>query len=103
MSEDQEAEKIRQKKLQEQQKDDENKKAEEKLKASLRVVLEPDAYDRMTNVGTVNKELFLLAAQNLLMLYKRAGRKITDAETQSLLQTIKEKTEKQTTITFHRK
>jgi DNA-binding TFAR19-related protein (PDSD5 family) len=98
-----EIERTKQRKLRARQKELEAEKAEETLKANLRMVLEENAYDRMTNISAVNKKLFLLAAQNLLMFYKKFGRKITDEETLALLRTIKEKTEVETKITFHKK
>jgi DNA-binding TFAR19-related protein (PDSD5 family) len=94
--EDEEVEDIQKKKL-------EAKKAQEQLKATLRVALEETAYNRLMNVAVANKELYLTAAQNLLMFYKRAGRKITEEELLKLLHAIKEQKETKTTITFHKK
>jgi DNA-binding TFAR19-related protein (PDSD5 family) len=94
--EDEELEELRKKKA-------EAKKAQEQLKTTLRLALDEQAYDRMSNIAAANKELYLNAAQNVLMFYKRAGRKITDAELLSLLRAIKERDEKETTITFHKK
>lgn len=94
--EDEELEEIRQKKS-------EAKKAQEQLKTTLRLALDEQAYDRIMNIAAVNKELYLTAAQNVLMFFKRAGRRITDAELLSLLRALKERGEKETSITFSRK
>lgn len=93
---DEELEKLRKEKL-------EAKKAQEQLKATLRMALEAPAYDRMMNVSVANNELFLTAAKNALMLFKRAGRPLTEDEIVTLLRAIKEQSEKKTTITFHKK
>ena len=95
--------KIRNKKRLEQQRLSEARKAEEQLKATLRVVLEEDAYNRITNVKLANAELFLNAAQHIVMLYKRFGRKINDNELLMVLRRMKEGSEKQTKISFERK
>lgn len=94
--EDQELEEARKKKL-------DAKKTEEQLKATLRMALDEAAYERLMNVSVVNKELFLEAARNLLVFYKRAGRKITESELLSLLRALKERDEKKTSITFQKK
>lgn len=93
---DEETEEIKQKKL-------EAKKLEEQLKATLRVALDEAAYERLMNVSLVNKELYITAAKNALMLYKRMDRKLGEKEILSLLSAIKEQTEKKSSITFHRK
>jgi len=93
---------ARKKKLEEQQKQAaEAKQAEEHLKSTLRVVLDESAYGRMMNVKLAKPQLFLLAAQNVLALYKRAGRKITESELVFVLQRLRET--KESGITFHRK
>jgi len=67
------------------------------------MALDEQAYARLVNVAVANKELYLTAAKNALMAYKRMGRKIKDAELLTLLRAIKEQTETKTTITFHKK
>jgi len=81
----------------------EAKKAQEQLRSTLRMALEEPAYDRLMNVALANNDLYLTAAKNALMFYKRAGRKIKDSEVLSLLRAIKEQSETKTTITFHKK
>jgi DNA-binding TFAR19-related protein (PDSD5 family) len=81
----------------------EARKVEEQLKSTLRAALNEDAYVRLMNVSIANKELYLVAAKNALMLFKRMGRRITDQELLSLLHAIKGQTEKETKITFHKK
>ena len=99
----QETSDIRKKKQTEQKRAVEARKAEEQLKAALRVALENDAYERITNVKIANAQLFLVAAQNILSLYKQIGRKINDKELLFMLHKIKEQNEKQTAIKFERK
>ncbi|MEW6749315.1 MAG: DNA-binding protein [Candidatus Micrarchaeota archaeon] len=94
--EDKEGEKLRKERL-------EAKKAQEQLKTTLRMALDDPAYERLMNVAVANNELFLTAAKNALMLFKRAGRKLSEDEIVALLRAIKEQTEKRTTITFHKK
>ncbi len=81
----------------------ETKKIQEQLKSALRAALTEDAYDRMMNVSVANNDMYLMAAKNALMLYKRMGRRIGDVELLSLLRAIKGQTEKETKITFHKK
>ncbi|NYZ74601.1 hypothetical protein H0O00_05635 [Candidatus Micrarchaeota archaeon] len=93
---DEELEQARQKKL-------EAKQAQEQLKATLRMALDEQAYDRLMNVSVANSELYLTAARNILMAFKRMGRKLTDAEALAMLRAIREQSETKTTITFHKK
>ncbi|MFH1785666.1 MAG: DNA-binding protein [Candidatus Micrarchaeota archaeon] len=81
----------------------EARKTQEQLKATLRMALDEGAYNRMMNVAVANEELYLTAAKNVLMYFKRAERKITETELLSLLRAIKEQNETKTTITFHKK
>lgn len=81
----------------------EAKKAQEQLKATLRMALDESGYLRLMNVAIANEDLYLMAAKNVLMYFKRAGRKITEKEVVTLLQAIKEQNETKTTITFHKK
>ncbi len=98
-----EEESIKQKKATEHQKMVEAKNREEQLKATLRSVLEEDAYNRIINVKLANSQLFLMTAQNLLAIYKRIGRRIKDKELLTILLRLKEENEKETSITFERK
>ncbi|HIE53906.1 MAG TPA: hypothetical protein EYP90_01780 [Chromatiaceae bacterium] len=81
----------------------EAKKAQEQLKGALRNVLDEGAYNRIMNVAVANKELYLVAAKQVLMLSKRVGRKLTEEELLALLRAIKEQTTTETKITFHKK
>ena len=104
MSEDdEEVDSIKKKKMGEQQQLIEARKAEEQLKATLRMMLDVAAYDRITNVKLANQQLFLVTAQNILTIYKRIGRKISDEELLQILQQLKNRTERKTSITFERK
>ncbi len=81
----------------------EAKAMEEQLKASLRIALEEPAYERLMNVSMANTELYITAAKNILMAFKRAGRRLTEREVVAFLRAIKEQTETRTSITFSRK
>ena len=93
---DEELEQARKKKL-------EARQAQEQLKATLRMALDEPAYERLMNVSVANSELYLTAARNILMAFKRMGRKLTDAEALAMLRAIREQSETRTTITFHKK
>ena len=80
---------IREKKLEEYEKMQESAKIEEQLKSALRIALEEDAYERMMNVSYVNKELYVNAAQRVLMAFKQAQRKITEDEVLFLIRSLK--------------
>ena len=95
--------KIRQERIDRLKKAEEAKKAEEKLKVVLRQVLLPSAYDRLMNVSVANKELYLTAAQQIVGLSERAGRRITEEELLKVLRLLKSSTEKKTKIIFHEK
>jgi len=81
----------------------EARKAQEQLKTSLRGALDESAYLRLMNVAVANNELYLTAAKNVLMFFKRAGRRLTETELVALLRAIREQSETKTTITFHKK
>lgn len=101
-SEDSEA--IRKKRQIQQQKFAEAKKAEEQLKSALRVVLEPNAYDRLSNVRHVNRELYVAAAQYALAAYKRFNQRINEQQLLNILTGIKSQTsEGEKKIRFERK
>jgi DNA-binding TFAR19-related protein (PDSD5 family) len=98
-----ELEEARKRKLAAKQKEQEAKAAESQLREVLRSVLTEAAYDRMTNVALANKELYIAAAQQVLMASKRMGRRISEEELLTVLRAIKARTEKESTITFHKK
>lgn len=85
------------------QSDSAAKAATDKVKGALRSALSPEAYDRIINVSVVNKELFLGASKYLLGAYQRVGRPLSESEVVAILRSIKAQTEKQTSITFHKK
>jgi len=101
--EDARAEHIRKRKMQNQEKFAEAKKAEEQLKSTLRMILNEPAYARIMNVKMANQQMFTAAVQYLLRVFQRFQRKITEEELLAVLRTIKEKNEKETKITFERK
>jgi len=96
-------EEARKRKLAARQKEHEAKAAESQLKDALRGALTEGAYDRLTNVAMANKELYLMAAQQVLMASKRLGRKVSEEELLTVLRALKARTEKEGTITFHKK
>jgi DNA-binding TFAR19-related protein (PDSD5 family) len=104
MEEDEEIEEIRRKKLIQQQKLLEAKRAEEELKALLRVALEPAAYERLSNVRLANHQLYLEAAQYVIAAYKRFGRPLTEQQLLNTLYTLKSGHQDEATrISFKRK
>lgn len=98
-----ELEEIRKKKQAEAEKGLEAKKAEEQLKTILRKILEEKAYDRMMNVAVANRQLYTIAAKQVLTIAGKIRRKITEEELLTLLRALKAQTEKETTIRFHKK
>ncbi|MFA6530724.1 MAG: DNA-binding protein [Candidatus Micrarchaeia archaeon] len=94
---------LKKKKLAEKQKEAEEKKAEEQIKTMLRTVLDEKGFDRMMNVKLSNSELFMATAQNLLGAFQKLRRKITDEEVLFVLKSIKQRTQRESTITFERK
>lgn len=96
-------EEVKQKKLEEQKKMMEAAKAEEQLKAALRIALEESAYERLMNVSYANKELYINVAQRALVVFRQAGRKLTEEEIIVLIRSLKRQTEHETTITFREK
>ncbi len=98
-----EPEEAKKRRLAERRKASESSAAEEQLKEALRSALDPGAYDRMSNVAMANKELYVMAAQQVLMARKRIGRPITEDELLTVLRALKARTEKETSITFHKK
>lgn len=100
-----EMEGVRQKQLQamkkqleeQQQAEEEAAKAENQLDSVLRVLLEPDAKQRLGNVHAANKALFLKTAQTILALYK-AGHlhgKMNNDQLKKLLEKLSQKRETQ--------
>jgi len=79
------------------------KKAEAQLKSTLRIALDDLAYERMMNVSHSNKERYLAAVKQVFAIYQRIGRKITDDELLRILKALKDRTDTETKITFHKK
>ena len=97
---DREMEEIKKRKVQQVE---ERKKIEEKLKTTLRAVLEDDAYQRLMNVRLANQQMFMAASQHIIAIFKKFGRKLTEREIIMILIKLKESEEKETKITFARK
>ena len=91
---------ARKKKLEEQKKLMDASKAEEQLKTALRVALDEPGYERLMNISYANQEFYVNVAQNVLMLYKRAGRKITEDEVLHIIRTLKKQTQHEPKIEF---
>ncbi len=99
-----EAEAIRKKKVAYQQKLAEAKKAEEQLKTTLRVILEPEAYDRLSNIRHANPNLYVTASQHALAVYKRFGQRISEQQLLNILTALKaQMNEGEKKIRFERK
>jgi len=98
-----ELEEVRKQRLAEKQKELEARQIEKQLKDALRAALTEPAYERMANVSLANKELYLSAAQQVLHAYKRLRRQINESELLSVLRALRESTEKEGKITFHKK
>ncbi|MEM3625468.1 MAG: DNA-binding protein [Candidatus Bilamarchaeaceae archaeon] len=99
-----EEEEIKKKKMAEYKKKLEaQQKANEELKKMLRQVLDDKGYERLNNVSFSNQQLYMMAAQQVLLFAKRAGRKITEEEVLYILNAIKKQTEKESKITFIKK
>lgn len=79
------------------------KHAEEQIKARLRQLVDENAYARLMNVFSVNRQLFLAAAKYVIGASQRVERILTEKEVVSILVAIKQQTEKETSITFHSK
>jgi DNA-binding TFAR19-related protein (PDSD5 family) len=81
----------------------EARKAQEQLKSTLRVALDEEAYERLMNVALANNDIYLATARQVLMAFKRVGRKINEEELLTVLKAIKEQSETKTSIKFHKK
>lgn len=90
---------IRKRKLEEMQN---ARQQEEQIKATLRVILDEAAYDRMMNVKVANPSLYMSAVQGCAALYQRLGRKLGNKEVLLILRRLKGE-EEETKITFERK
>lgn len=102
--EENEADTIRNKKMDQQKRLVEAKKAEEQLKTAMRVALEPAAYDRLMNVRIANQQLYFAAAQYAVTAYKKWGKPLTEQQLLNILHAIKGQEEKSATgIRFKRK
>lgn len=96
-------EEIRKQKQIEKAKELETKETQKKLKDALRTALSEDAYERLSNISFVNQDLYLTCAQQVLYAYKKMGRAISDKELLTVLCALKERTDKDVTITFRKK
>ncbi len=94
-----ELELARKKKLEEMQR---GQQQEEQVKATLRTVLDDEAYDRMMNVKVASPELYLSAVQGCVSIYQRLGRRLGNKELLLILRRMRGQ-EKETKITFDRK
>jgi programmed cell death protein 5 len=78
---------LQQKALQEQQAQQQQLLAELQLRALLRRILEPEAFERLGRVKMANPELYAAAVRYLVALYQsgRLTRKVDDATLKTLL------------------
>ncbi len=77
--------------------------AEAQLKSTLRLALEESAYERIINISVANKQFFASVARYALAYFRRAQRKLTDAELLAIINEMKRQNERPTSITFHKK
>lgn len=70
-------------------------KALEQIDETMRLVLTPEAKNRLNNVGLVNRELYFKAAKTIIYLYNqgRISGKIDEAQLRQLLEKFSEKRE----------
>lgn len=83
-----------QKKREIQQKMVEQQQAEHQLEKTLRVILEPEAKERLSNVKIANAALYWKTAQTILMLYQQnpAG-KLNEEHVKKILEKLSTKKE----------
>jgi DNA-binding TFAR19-related protein (PDSD5 family) len=81
----------------------EAKRAEQQLRASLRLALTDEAYERMMNVRISNPSLFSAVAEVLLATFRRVGRKLTDEEVLNILRRFTSMTRRESKIEIRRK
>ncbi len=75
-----------------------------KIDVILRQILEPNAYDRMSNIKIAKGEQFYLAvAQQLIMYYQKFRIKLSDATVKKILLAISSQTHKDYKIKFVRR
>lgn len=96
---DEDLEQARRKRLEDIQK---AQQEEERIKATLRSILDDAAYDRMMNVKVASPELYMSAVQGCAAIYQRLGRRLGEKEVLLILRRMKG-SEKETKITFERK
>ncbi len=94
---------LRKKKQEQQEKMMEAARAEEQLKAALRIALEEAAYERLMNISYANKEFYINVARRAIMVFRQTGRKLTEEEIVSLIRSLKRQTEYEPTIRFREK
>ncbi|MBN2478048.1 hypothetical protein JXB01_02040 [Candidatus Micrarchaeota archaeon] len=75
-------EELRMKKLQQEQ-------MLQKIKSILRIALDESAYDRMSNIYAMNKELFSAVSKQVIAVYQRLGRRITEKELIMIINKVK--------------
>jgi len=85
---DDELDEIRQQKMAHMKQAEQQAQAEAQLKQLLDVIMTSAAKERIMNVRLVNKELYLKAAQYILLMY-RAGKLQGKLEEQALIQLLK--------------
>ena len=94
------SEEIRKKRIDEQKKMLEAAKMEEQLKAALRIALDEPAYERLANISYANKEFYMNVAQRAIMVYRKAGRKLSEEEVIFLIRNLKNQERREPTIEF---
>ncbi|MCD6549319.1 hypothetical protein J7K41_01250 [Candidatus Micrarchaeota archaeon] len=94
MTEDQDIEEIRRKRLEEAYaKLQEQAALEAKMDAIARKYLEPNAYERLMNVKLSNRERYYQVVNLISMYGPKMNRKLTDAELLNLLKNLTQRRE----------
>ena len=83
-------EELRQKYLEQQQLKQQQEELEKQLEMILWKVLTPEAKQRLNNVKLANRQLYLLAAQNIVGFFQsnKAEGKINEEQVKELLETF---------------
>ena len=87
---DQDAAEALRKRMEETRRAQEN---ERQIRAALLQILEPTAYDRLTNVRLSNADLYARVVNALFHIHKKTGKRITERELLNLLSMATEKRE----------
>jgi len=91
----QKEEELKQRFLEQQEKEQQSAEAEKRVEIVLRKILDPDAKARLKNVKLVNQELYWNAVQQLFFLVKKGAvqGRISDEQVKEMLKLMSQKRE----------